>query len=96
MYAYDFNLMTTVRVTNTPTINERQPATSGDWIVWQQPAGAISDPSTIEARNMVTAERVTIDNGARNYNPTIDDDLIAWESDVAGQFGHLGVSAVGG
>jgi len=32
---------------------------------------------------MDTAERVTIANGANNYNPSIDGDLIAWETDVA-------------
>jgi len=80
VYAYDFNADgdPEVRVTETPDINERQPATSGDWIVWQQ------DATTIEARNMITDARVTIDNGAGNYNPSIDGDLIAWESDLAG------------
>ena len=78
VFAYDIAADVTVRVTNTPDINERQPATSGDWIVWQQ------DATSIEALNMATDERVSINNGAGNYNPSIDGDLIAWETDVAG------------
>jgi len=81
VYAYDFFLMTQVRVTDTPTIDERQPATSGEWIVWQQQEGTTS---TIEAIHMITLERVTIDNGVANYNPSVDGDIIGWESDVGG------------
>jgi hypothetical protein len=81
LYAYDFDAMVETRVTDTPTIDERQPATSGDWITWQQTDGAAM---TIEAENMATLDRVTIDNGAGNFNPSIDGDLVAWETNVAG------------
>jgi len=81
VYAYDFSAGAVVPITNTPAVHERQPATSGDWIVWQQQDGATI---TIEALNMATSARVSIDNGAGNYNPSIDGDLVAWESDVAG------------
>lgn len=81
VHAYDFDLMAEVHITNTPALNERQPATTGDWIIWQQQSGL---NSTIDAKNMVTQERITIDNGASNYNPSADGDLIAWETDVAG------------
>jgi hypothetical protein len=81
VYAYDFELDSEFRVTNTPSINERNPATSGDWIVWQQHDGL---QETIEAKNLSTVERITIDNGAGNFNPSMDGDLISWESDVAG------------
>lgn len=78
VYAYDFSLMAEIRVTDTAAINERDPATSGAWIVWEQ------DSSSIEAVNLDTAARISLSNGAGNYNPTIDGDLIAWETDVAG------------
>ena len=78
VYAYDLSTLQEIRVTNTPAINERQPATSGDWIVWAQ------DNATIEAHNMRTLEHVTIDNGAGSFNPSIDGDLIGWETEVAG------------
>lgn len=81
VYAYDFTLMTKFRFTDTAAIDERRPATSGEWIVWQQEDGSTS---TIEAQHMITLERITIDNGAGNYNPSIDGDIISWESDVAG------------
>jgi hypothetical protein len=81
VYAYDLSTLQEIRVTNTPGINERQPATSGDWIAWQQQDGTAM---TIEAKNMLSMERVIIDNGAGNYNPSIDGDLISWTTDVAG------------
>jgi hypothetical protein len=73
--------MSEMRITNTPGISERRPATSGDWIVWQQIDGA---SMTIEGLNMATAEWFTIDNGSSNYNPSIDGDLVSWETEVAG------------
>ena len=78
VFAYDFSMMAEIRVTNTTGISERNPGTSGAWIVWEQ------DSSSIEAMHMDTAERISLSNGAGNYNPTIDGDLIAWETDVAG------------
>ena len=78
IYAYDFSMMAEIRVTDTAGINERNPGTSGAWIVWEQ------DSSSIEAMHMDTAERISLSNGAGNYNPTIDGDLIAWETDVTG------------
>jgi hypothetical protein len=81
VFAYDFSLRSEVRVTSTSDIDERQPATSGDWIVWQQQDGT---SSTIEAENMSSHQTVTIANGAGNFNPSADGDLIAWETDVDG------------
>ena len=78
IYAYDFSMMAEIPVTDTAGINERNPGTSGAWIVWEQ------DSSSIEAMHMDTGERISLSNGAGNYNPTIDGDLIAWETDVAG------------
>jgi hypothetical protein len=81
VYAYDFDAMAETRVTSTPAIDDRQPATSGYWIVWEQKDGSVM---TIEAKNMLTLERVSIDNGGGNFNPSIDGDIISWESDVTG------------
>ena len=78
VFAYDFAAMNQVQVTDTPAINERQPATTGDWIVWEQ------DQTSIAVHNMATHEQVTIDNGGGCFNPSADGDLIAWESDVSG------------
>ena len=80
VHAYDFAMMAEIRVADTAA-KERQPATSGAWIVWEQQDGAVS---SIEALNMDTTERVSIANGGGNFNPTVDGDLIAWETDVAG------------
>ena len=80
VHAYDFAMLTEVVVADTAA-DERQPATSGAWIVWQQDAGAAI---SIEALNMDSMERVSIANGGGNFNPTVDGDLVAWESDVAG------------
>jgi beta propeller repeat protein len=83
---WSFDLVNTVRmrVTNTPGVHESQPATSGDWVVWQaQRQNATS--STIEAQNPKTLESRTVaSNGGWNYRPSIDGDLIAWESVVTG------------
>lgn len=83
VYAYDFNSDAEVRLTNTTGSHERTPATSGPWIVWQQQNGTAT-AMTIEALNLDTFEEISIDNGAGNYNPAIDGDLISWETDVAG------------
>lgn len=78
IFAYDFSMVAEIRVTDTPEVNERDPATNGAWIAWEQ------DSSSIEAMHLDTGERISISNGAGNYNPTMDGDLIAWETDVAG------------
>lgn len=78
--AYDFENLGEIQVTSTAT-NDRDPATSGDWIVWRHQDGVTS---TIQAKNMDTLEEVELDNGAGNFNPSIDGNLIAWESNVAG------------
>jgi hypothetical protein len=81
VYAYDFTARSEVRVTDTPAVNERRPATSGDWIAWQREVGSVN---TIGAKQMSSHQTVTIANGAGNFNPSADGDLIAWETDVAG------------
>jgi hypothetical protein len=79
VYAYDFSNHSEVRVTNTSASDERQPATGGDWIVWEKDSGLM-----IEAEHFVTHQTLSITNGGSHYNPSIDGDLIAWEGDVGG------------
>ena len=69
-----------VKVTNTSTTLEWEPSTSGPWIVWQAKDPGVYG-SRIEALNMDTGERrVVIDDGVSYYRPSIDGDLIAYES----------------
>ena len=84
VYAYDLDAELERRVTNTPGIDERAPATSGLWIVWEQTVHGAST-SSIESHNQLTHVMPTIaDNGALNLNPSIDGDLVTWESNVTG------------
>ena len=97
IFAYNFNTQLEQRVTDTRGISELSPAISGSWVVWQQqedleswPPGSWSrrfDVTTIQALNLDTLEsRTIVDNGAANFNPSIDGDLITWESNVSGNF----------
>lgn len=84
VFAYDLDSGSTLAVATDPNIDERAPATSGDWITWQADA---SVGTSIEARNMVMNEsRTVVDDGSLNLIPTIDGDVIAYESDLAGNF----------
>lgn len=86
IFAFDLAFEIESHITSTATVDEREPATSGPWIVWQEtPIG--STTSMIVARNLDTAELVTIaDNGAVNVNPSADGDIVTWESNAAGNF----------
>jgi len=68
------------------SVRERQPATYGDWVVWQQvdAAGA----SSIWARNL-TMLRTPIQVSAGGYsaqNPSMDGDIISYDANAAGNF----------
>jgi len=83
-----FNLATRehLTITNTATIDERNPATSGDWIVWSE-SDVLSRSGRILALNTSTWEvRIIVDDGATNRLPSIDGDLIAWEGNPNGDF----------
>jgi N-acetylneuraminic acid mutarotase len=84
IFAYDLVAGVPVALTATPTVIESEPSTSGAWITWQaQEKGTIF--TRIVARNMDTAEeRVVVDNGTGNYSPSIDGDLISFESMLYG------------
>lgn len=85
LVAYDLAAGVRINVTATPSTNEREASTSGASIVWQAQDYGI--PATrIVARNMDTAEeRVVVDNGAGNFRPSINGDLISYESNPLGQ-----------
>lgn len=74
----------TFPLTNTPLIDETSPSVSGPWVVWSAKTHG-SEMSTIVAMNVDNSEtRVIADNGANNLDPSINGDLIVWESDLNG------------
>jgi hypothetical protein len=82
--AYDLATATRVDVTTKTTAFERHASTSGPWIVWQA-IDVSTTVSRILARNMDTGEeRVIADNGASSHRPSVDGDLVAYESDLYG------------
>lgn len=84
VFAYDIKAMTTQTVANDVNLNERQPATAGDWVVWES-IDVANNSVTIELANLRTgARRTIVDNGARA--PSIDGDFVAYQSDINGNF----------
>ncbi|HXY54708.1 MAG TPA: SdrD B-like domain-containing protein [Nitrospirota bacterium] len=76
--AFDLTASKRINLTATPSTNEAQPSTSGAWIVWQaQDKGSAA--ARVIARNLDTGEERVVADGF-NDHPTIDGDLIAWES----------------
>lgn len=84
--AYDMQTSARVGIATDPTRNERAPSTSGTWITWQSSANE-NVSVRVQAINFLGGElRTVADNGAVNISPTIDGDIIAYESNVAGNF----------
>lgn len=82
--AYDLQLGTVVPVTSTLTVHEREASTSGPWIAWQAKDNG-GQTVRIEALNMDTGDfRVVADVNALNYRPSIDGNLIAYETYIGG------------
>lgn len=80
IYAYDLETGTTLTVSADPSVDEWTPYTSGPWVVWEVRIPGMA-ATRIEAANLLTGERrVIVDNGAASYLPTINGDLIAYES----------------
>lgn len=78
-------LSSPANLTNTQNVDEVRPATSGPWIVWEERQDGTS--SRIKAQyGSATPPIIVADNGARNWNPSIDGDLVTWESDLTGNF----------
>ena len=95
--AYDHILGTTTTVSNDPDSDEGQPATSGNWVVWE--ATAADGTMTIELADLsqfpcapdCSAARYTaVANHANTFRPSIigspDADLVAYESDLYGNY----------
>jgi len=80
--AYDLIGNVRLRLTNTPSINERHPSTSGGWVVWEsQDIGATN--KRIEVLNLETGDyRVVLDDGSVASRPSIHGDLIAYETNM--------------
>ena len=84
LVAFDIAAGAKLALTATPTTLEREPSTSGAWIVWEAQDKGVA-ASRIVARNVDSAEeRVIADSNVYNYRPSIDGDLIAWESMLNG------------
>ena len=80
LVAFDLAAGTKLALTATPLSDEREPSTSGPWIVWQAQDKGVA-AARIVARNVDTAEeRVIADSGVYNLRPSISGDLVAWES----------------
>jgi hypothetical protein len=85
--AHDFNLGgMRLLLTDTNAIDERHPSTSGDWIVWEsQDHGATA--KEIIAVNPETGDlRFVSDDTSAASRPSMDGDLIAYETNTAGNF----------
>ena len=84
LVAYDLAVGTRFALTASANTIERDPSTSGVWIVWEAQDKGVA-ASRIVARQIETAEqRVVADSGVYNYRPSIDGDLIAYESMLTG------------
>ncbi len=86
VYAYDLTTQEQLIIAASDLEHESQPTTSGPWIVWV--AQSITDElRRIEALNIDTGEHhVVIDDGADNGNPTASGDLLAFDSNVSGNY----------
>jgi hypothetical protein len=86
VFAYDLATGAKFVVANDPVNDEWLAATSGPWITWETRLPGVTN-TRIEALNVDTGERrVIVDNGTPSYAPTIDGNLIAFESRAAGNF----------
>ena len=82
--AFDLAGAVRINVTATAAVIESEPSTSGAWVVWQAQDKGVT-ASRIVAKNLDTSEeRVVADASVYNYRPSIDGDLIAWESMLTG------------
>lgn len=85
IFAYDLAAGIRRQLSATPTVIESEPSTSGAWVVWQAYDKGSSQRSIV-ARNLDTnEERVIAGNAtAAFYSPSVDGDIIAYESHVPG------------
>jgi hypothetical protein len=83
---FDFFTGIRMQLTDTSTVDERHPSTSGNWIVWEsQDHGATA--KEIIAVNLETGDlRFVSDDTSAASRPSMDGDLIAYETNSAGNF----------
>jgi hypothetical protein len=75
-----------LRLTDSLGIIERAPSTYGDWIVWMSQDFGVTG-KRIEAVNLETGDyRLVVDDGSNARLPSINGDLITYESDINGNF----------
>lgn len=86
--AYDLRARSTLVVAADASWNERSPSTAGPWIVWQsQPLAGLGTGTAILGMNADSGEQRTIvQNSANNLAPSIDGDLVGYDSNLAGNF----------
>ena len=88
--AFDHILGSTIPVTEDPNLDARQPSTSGSYVVWE--STDLWGNMTIELADLSKhpddpgARRTLVDNGAHVLAPSVDGDLVAFESDLAGNY----------
>ncbi len=83
--AYDRLTGAWISVSADPALDERLPTTSGNWVAWQ--AEDASGSSTIRIANLAikpVTSFAAVDDGSNVSRPCIDGDLVAFESDAAG------------
>jgi len=86
--AYELATGAIVPVAAAPDVVERYPNTSGSWIVWEE-TDLVDASTRIMARNIADPESspiIVVDDGATNLAPTINGNLIAYESNINGNF----------
>ncbi len=84
--AYDRLTGAAVTVSSDPTLDERLPTTSGNWVAWQAEDTA-SGARSIRLANLAVkpvASFVAISDGSNVGRPSFDGNLLAYESDAAG------------
>lgn len=83
--AYDRLTGAYIIVSADPTLNERAPTTSGNWVAWQ--AEDASGAFSIRLANLAfkpVESFVAVSNGSYVGRPSLDGDLVAYDSDLAG------------
>lgn len=85
IWAYDRSMGTTAVVAGDPALLMDSPATSGNWVAWmaRSATGSISIQGADLANS--NASMTLVENGAKNRLPSIDGDLMSFESNVPGQ-----------
>lgn len=82
--AFDLISYNRYSITTSSGIDDTAASTYGDWIVWQSQRQGAST-STIEAINLRTFTEIQIANdGALAENPSVEGDLVVWESNRFG------------